>query len=193
MRNGLTGDLHFGAIPAAMPMAPLVTSAFCRSYPLVTLKVLSLSSIEIQRGLDAAELKAGLTYLDNEPLRNVQAHPMHGEQYMLLTPTGGQFDGMRAASWREAATLPLCLLTSVRRNRTRFTVRFRFVHVAIPNRTGFQGEFFTCSYTWPACGSSPARSIAPISRHASAVESISLRQGRYAHESHDSNLPFHRR
>ena len=62
MRVGLSGDLHFGVIPAAMPMAPLVTSAFCKSHPLVTLKVLSLSSIEIQRGLDAEELDAGLTY-----------------------------------------------------------------------------------------------------------------------------------
>jgi DNA-binding transcriptional LysR family regulator len=111
MRGGLTGGLHFGVIPAAMPMAPLVTSTFCRSYPLVTLKVLSLSSIEIQRGLDAGELEAGLTYLDNEPLRNIRAHPLYGERYMLLTPTGGQFDGMRAVSWREAARLPLCLLT----------------------------------------------------------------------------------
>jgi DNA-binding transcriptional LysR family regulator len=111
MRVGLTGDLHFGVIPAAMPMAPLVTSAFCRSHPLVTLKVLSLSSIEIQRGLDSAELDAGLTYLDNEPLRNVRAYPLYGERYLLLTPAGARFDGLTVVSWREAARLPLCLLT----------------------------------------------------------------------------------
>jgi DNA-binding transcriptional LysR family regulator len=111
MRDGLIGTLHFGVIPAAMPMAPLVTSTFCCNYPLVTLKVLSLSSLEIQRGLDAAELEAGLTYLDNEPLHNVRTRPLHGERYMLLTPAGGQFDGKRAVSWREAAKLPLCLLT----------------------------------------------------------------------------------
>src|SRR5262245_48267379 len=44
MRQGLSGDLHFGVIPAAMPVTPLITSAFCRSYPLVTLKILSHSS-----------------------------------------------------------------------------------------------------------------------------------------------------
>jgi DNA-binding transcriptional LysR family regulator len=43
MRDGLIGTLHFGVIPAAMPMAPLVTSTFCHNYPLVTLKVLSRS------------------------------------------------------------------------------------------------------------------------------------------------------
>jgi DNA-binding transcriptional LysR family regulator len=111
MRVGLSGDLHFGVIPAAMPMAPLVTSAFCKSHPLVTLKVLSLSSIEIQRGLDAEELDAGLTYLDNEPLRNVRTYPLYGEQYLLLTPAGARFDGLTAVSWCEAARLPLCLLT----------------------------------------------------------------------------------
>jgi DNA-binding transcriptional LysR family regulator len=111
MRVGLSGDLHFGVIPAAMPAVPSVTSAFCKSHPLVTLKVLSLSSIEIQRGLDAAELDAGLTYLDNEPLHNVRAYPLYGERYLLLTPAGARFDGQTMVSWREAARLPLCLLT----------------------------------------------------------------------------------
>ncbi len=111
MRVGLTGDLHFGVVPAAMPAAPWVTSAFCRSHPLVTLKVLSLSSIEIQRGLDAAELDAGLTYLDNEPLHNVRAYPLYGERYLLLTPAGARFDELTVVTWREAARLPLCLLT----------------------------------------------------------------------------------
>jgi DNA-binding transcriptional LysR family regulator len=111
MRVGLTGDLHFGVIPAAMPATPWVTAAFCRNHPLVTLKALSLSSIEIQRGLDAAELDAGLTYLDNEPLRNVRTYPLYGERYLLLTPAGARFDGVAMVSWREAARLPLCLLT----------------------------------------------------------------------------------
>jgi DNA-binding transcriptional LysR family regulator len=117
MRDGLTGDLRFGVIPAAMPVAPLVTSAFCRNHPLVTLKILSHSSIEIQRGLDAAELEAGLTYLDNEPLQNVRAYPLYRERYMLLTPSGGPLASQRAATWREASSLPLCLLTPDMQNR----------------------------------------------------------------------------
>jgi DNA-binding transcriptional LysR family regulator len=36
---------------------------------------------------------------------------------MLLTPVGGPFDGMDAVSWREAAALPLCLLTRDMQNR----------------------------------------------------------------------------
>jgi DNA-binding transcriptional LysR family regulator len=117
MRNGLSGALRFGVIPAAMPVTPFITNPFLRTHPLVTLKLLSRSSIEIQRGLDEGTLEAGLTYLDNEPLRNVRMLPLYRERYMLLTPTGGPFDGLRSVSWREAARLPLCLLTRDMQNR----------------------------------------------------------------------------
>ena len=117
MRIGLSGDLRFGIIPAAMPVAPLITNPFSRTHPLVTLRLLMHSSIEIQRGLDEGTLEAGLTYLDNEPLRNVRMLPLYRERYMLLTPTGGPFDGRRSANWREAAALPLCLLTRDMQNR----------------------------------------------------------------------------
>ena len=36
---------------------------------------------------------------------------------MLLTPTGGAFDDARNVRWKEAATLPLCLLTRDMQNR----------------------------------------------------------------------------
>jgi DNA-binding transcriptional LysR family regulator len=117
MREGLSGDLRFGVIPAAMPVTPVVTSAFCASHPRVTFKVLSHSSQEIQRGLDRGELDAGLTYLDNEPPENVQALELYREHYMLLTPGGGKFDRQEAVSWEQAAKLPLCLLTPDMQNR----------------------------------------------------------------------------
>lgn len=117
MRNGLSGTLRFGVIPAAMPVTPFITNPFLKMHPLVTLKLLSCSSIEIQRGLDEGTLEAGLTYLDNEPLRNVRMLPLYRERYMLLTPTGGPFDGLRSVSWRDAAQLPLCLLTRDMQNR----------------------------------------------------------------------------
>lgn len=117
MRQGLAGDLRFGIIPAAMATVPLVTAPFARAHPLVTLKLLARSSIEIQHGLDAGELEAGLTYLDNEPLRRVRTHTLYHERYMLLTPRGGAFDDVDVTNWREAARLPLCLLTRDMQNR----------------------------------------------------------------------------
>jgi len=117
MRMGLAGDLRFGVIPAAMPVVPLITNPFCLTHPLVTIKLLSHSSIEIQRGLDEGTLEVGLTYLENEPLRNVRLLPLYRERYMLLAPAGGPFDGKAAVTWREAARLPLCLLTPNMQNR----------------------------------------------------------------------------
>jgi len=117
LRGALSGDLHFGVIPAAMPAAPLIINPFWRAHPLITIKLTSHTSIEIQRGLDGGTLEAGLTYLDNEPLRNVRALPLYRERYMLLTPTGGAFDGLARVTWREAARLPLCLLAGDMQNR----------------------------------------------------------------------------
>jgi DNA-binding transcriptional LysR family regulator len=117
IREGLTGELRFGAIPAAMPVTPLITSSFCRKHGRVVFKVLSHTSHEIQRGLETGELHAGLTYTENEPLQNVRTYPLYRERYMLLTPAGTDFDRMTRVPWRDAARLPLCLLTPDMQNR----------------------------------------------------------------------------
>jgi len=117
LRGGLSGELRFGVIPAAMPVTPLLSSLFCARHPEVVLKLLSHSSVEIQRGLIAGELEAGLTYIDNEPLRNVRTHLLYHERYMLLTPAGGRFHDLDQVTWREAAELRLCLLTGDMQNR----------------------------------------------------------------------------
>lgn len=127
MRSGLTGRLRIGAIPATMPIIALLTTAFSRKHPGVTITVLSQTSREIERGLAAFELDAGLTYLENEPLRHVRAVPLYDERYMLLAPTGGPFDRRSTVSWTEAADLPLCLLTPDMQNRRIINSIFRRV------------------------------------------------------------------
>ena len=79
--NGLVG-----AIPAALPMVALVTAPFIERYPASTVTVWSLSSIDIQRGLDDFTIDAGITYLDNEPLSHVRSVPLYREHYVLITP-----------------------------------------------------------------------------------------------------------
>lgn len=117
IRGGLSGELRFGIIPAAIPMAPLIINPFCRTYPQVTLRIVSCTSIEIQRGFDEGSMAAGMTYLDNEPLHHVRTLPLYRERYMLLTPLGGPFDGRRSVTWAEAAEMPLCLLSRDMQNR----------------------------------------------------------------------------
>src|SRR5262245_30690423 len=62
MREGLSGVLRLGIIPAATPAAPLLTSEFSRQHSGVSLRLLSHTSVEIERGLEAGELDVGVTY-----------------------------------------------------------------------------------------------------------------------------------
>ena len=94
-----------------------MTAPFCASHPRVSITVRSMSSIEIQRGLDAFELDIGMTYLDNEPLINVRALPLYWERYVLLTSATGPFAGHKTLTWAEAASVPLCMLTPDMQNR----------------------------------------------------------------------------
>ncbi len=117
IRGQLAGELRIGVIPAALPVTPLLTSSFCRRHALVIVKILNCTSLEIERGLETGELEAGLTYTENKPLRYVRTYPLYHERYMLLTPARAPFDQMLKVSWREAAKLPLCLLTRDMQNR----------------------------------------------------------------------------
>jgi DNA-binding transcriptional LysR family regulator len=129
-RGGLTGRLRIGVVPAALPMVSLITTPFADRYPETTATVLSMSSKEIQRGLDEFDLDVGLTYLDNEPLVRVRSVPLYRERYVLVTPSSGAFEGRKTVTWREAAALRLCLLTPDMQNRRILDTLFREAGVA---------------------------------------------------------------
>jgi DNA-binding transcriptional LysR family regulator len=124
-RRGLTGKLRIGAIPTTLPVTSLLTTPFAKLHPGVTITIWSRTSIEIQRGLEDFELDIGLTYLDNEPLSRVRTVPLYQERYLLFTPRGGAFDSRSEITWREAAALPLCLLTPDMQNRRILDGHFR--------------------------------------------------------------------
>ncbi|WP_298422879.1 LysR family transcriptional regulator [Rhodoblastus sp.] len=126
-RDGLSGKLRLGVIPTALPLAVHVTAPFCAACPAVTLEVLSLTSAEILERLEAFELDAGMTYLDNEPLPGVVAKPIYAETYCLLTRADGPLGGRDRISWSEAAELNLCLLTQDMQNRRIIDGIFRSV------------------------------------------------------------------
>lgn len=116
-KRGLTGNLRIGVIPSALPLVPLVTDPLYDRHPQVKVTVWSTSSAEIQQGLDHFELDAGITYLESEPMKGVLQRPLYAERYVLLTPEHGPLGGATKATWREAADLPLCLLTPNMQNR----------------------------------------------------------------------------
>lgn len=117
LRNGLHGRLRLGVIPAALPTVALLTTPFNDRYPFVSFRLHSRTSNEIQRELDEFEIDAGLTYIDNEPLRDLRSVPLYDERYILLTPANGPFAGRDRVTWQEAAEVELCLLTPDMQNR----------------------------------------------------------------------------
>jgi DNA-binding transcriptional LysR family regulator len=125
LKEGLSGHLAIGVIPTALAALGLLTTPFRASHPRVQIRVLSMSSIEIQRGLDNFDIDAAMTYLDNEPLLRVRSVALYRERYYLVTGDSSLFEQQRKVTWAEAATVPLCLLTPDMQNRRIVDQAFR--------------------------------------------------------------------
>lgn len=116
-RQGLTGELRLGVIPAAMPAVGFVTERFCAHNPAATINIRSMTSRAIAEGLDAFELDGGVTYLENEPIAHVRRVPLYRERYRFVVPRGHAFEGRTTVSWHDAAAERLCLLGQDMQNR----------------------------------------------------------------------------
>jgi DNA-binding transcriptional LysR family regulator len=146
MQGELGGRLRIGAVPMALPAVALFTTLFAERHPQVTISVTSHTSVEIQRGLDDFALDVGLTYLDNEPLAHVRTLPLYEERYLLLTPAGGAFEGRETVTWREAAALPLCLLTPDMQGRRIIDGYFHAAGAAVHPRVETNSLVTLCSH-----------------------------------------------
>lgn len=116
-RDGLKGVLRLGVIPAAQPVVARLTAPFTQKHPYVSVDVRSMTSVDIQKGLEKYELDAGLTYLDNEPLPNVRRQALYRERYVFVTNKAGAFAKVPSIKWRDAARVNLCLLSEDMQNR----------------------------------------------------------------------------
>src|SRR4051794_13415091 len=117
LRGGLEGTLRLGAIPTSLPLSPRITTRFRERHPAMRVRWVSMSSRQIASGLAHGEIDAGLTYLDNEPLADVDTLPLWREAYMLVTSAASDLAAGDAVSWSVAAELPLCLLTADMQHR----------------------------------------------------------------------------
>lgn len=116
-RGGLKGTLRLGVIPAALASVAKLTAPFSAKHPHVTINVESMTSADIQRGLDKFGIDAGITYLENEPLARVRKTPLYRERYLFVTNKAGPLGGLSSIAWREAAGENLCLLHESMQNR----------------------------------------------------------------------------
>ena len=117
LRGGLTGTLRLGVIPAAMAAVGFLTTPFCAGHPNASVAIRSLSSREIQAGLDSFEIEAGLTYLDNEPLEHVRRVPLYHERYILAMRADHPLARHTSVTWAEVVGHRLCLLSEDMQNR----------------------------------------------------------------------------
>ncbi|MFO1102446.1 MAG: LysR substrate-binding domain-containing protein [Methylocystis sp.] len=124
-RDTLRGALRMGAIPTAMPIMSLLTGPYWRAFPAVVQQVQSLSNEEIIRRLENFELDLGLTYLEEQNLERFRVLPLYRERYVLLARDAASLNNCASMSWRDAAELPLCLLTRNMQNRRIVDAVFR--------------------------------------------------------------------
>lgn len=116
-----SGPLRLGVVPTAMPVAARFAAALRTVHPGISMTVRSLSSPEIESGLQDMALDLALGFFERMPgnARRFTHIPQYEERYFLLRATGSGL-GLRvgkSCGWKDAARLPLCLLTPDMHNR----------------------------------------------------------------------------
>lgn len=129
------GTLRLGVVPTAVPVAARFAARLQARHPGIVPVVLSMSSPEIERGLEALTLDLGLGYLERSaPRARAGARgtrpgtwpvlPQYDERYFLVRRRhgpGAAAEPLRLGpplTWADAAALPLCLLTEDMHNRS---------------------------------------------------------------------------
>jgi DNA-binding transcriptional LysR family regulator len=117
LRRGLVGTLHLGVIPAAMSVVSFLTARFAAAHRAAQVEIRSMTSRAIERALEAFEIDAGVTYLENEPLQHVRKLPLYRERYVFVVRRGHPAAANPTIGWKEAAAQRLCLLSEEMQNR----------------------------------------------------------------------------
>jgi DNA-binding transcriptional LysR family regulator len=120
-----SGRLHLGAVPTAMPILARFAAMLQARHPGIVPVLRSLSSPEIESGLDDLALDLALGYTDRlqaPGAPRLVALAQYTEHYFLLRRRRGRATaGLRFGppiGWAEAARGPLCLLTPEMHNRS---------------------------------------------------------------------------
>ncbi|MDO6461281.1 LysR family transcriptional regulator [Granulosicoccaceae sp. 1_MG-2023] len=144
MKGQLSGSLRLGVVPSALPFVASLTTPFLARYPDVAVVSKSMSAEEIAHGLDEFTLDAGIAYLTEELPESLRRLTLYHETYVALVPDKPGFPEGTQISWREAAALPLCLLTEGMYNRR--IIENTFAGVGCTVRSQFQSNSILTLY-----------------------------------------------
>ena len=135
--NNPQGHLLIGAVPTAIPLAARFAARLRQHYPGIRPTLRSMSSMEIETGLEQLALDLGLGYTERVKPTQARLEVLHqyDERYYLLrrTNTGTQNSSVTGepVTWAEAAQMPLCLLGTEMHNRTVIDRTFASVGCAV--------------------------------------------------------------
>ncbi len=156
-KGQLVGHLAIGAVPTALTFAARIPALLRERHPDLSIQIHSATSSQIRRGIEDYSLHAGVTYLDGEFPASITKKPLYEERYVLLAPADLAPRKTGKATWREAASLPLCLLTPDMRNRR--ILDDVFESVGAPASPVMETNAFTAALAQVANGT--AATIAP--------------------------------
>ena len=118
MRDSLHGRLRIGAVPTALPAVSRLNYAFHELHPNVSIIARAMSSAEIQQELENFGIDVGITYLNRELIPRLKSYLLYDEVYCLVKTKGDSVTtNTHNISWKDAAKLPLCLLSQDMQNR----------------------------------------------------------------------------
>lgn len=125
------GSLSIGAVPTAMPIASRFAAMLQARHPGITMVVRSMSSTELENGLENLSLDMGLGYTDRMDRygRRLRHVAQYTEHYFLVRRAGQTHSehlqiGPKI-TWAEAGDLPMCLLTPEMHNRVIVDAAFK--------------------------------------------------------------------
>lgn len=130
-RDPLRGELRLGVIPAAMPASGRLVRTLVAAHPGLSVSLRSMTSREIEAGLVARQIHAGVTYLSHEPLPQVHRVTLYRERFLFATHAAGRLAGHEAVAWEEVAGEPLCLLHEGMQNRRILDEHLRRLNLAL--------------------------------------------------------------
>jgi DNA-binding transcriptional LysR family regulator len=136
------GNIVIGAVPTAVPIAARFAATLQAKHPGIMPTVLSMTSDEIEKGLEKLSLDLGLGYIDrlqsqksSKPSR-LRSLKQYTEHYFLVQKSAKPDARSRLTigakiSWQQASKLPLSLLTPDMHNRSIVDKAFFDVGVSV--------------------------------------------------------------
>jgi DNA-binding transcriptional LysR family regulator len=119
------GNIVIGAVPTAVPIAARFAAMLQAQHPSIMPTVLSMTSDEIESGLEKLSLDLGLGYTDRLQTKalRLRSLPQYAEHYFLVQKSAkpnarNQLKIGTKISWKHISKLPLCLLTPDMHNRS---------------------------------------------------------------------------